>query len=136
MKVTFINEPLLQPVGDGAEWLLASDFHVRIEDGEEGGDAPIALTVPMGFYTDLASVPRLPGAYMLFAGRARRSAILHDYLYEMRYPREWADAAFRAAMRAEGVGMFARWSMWAGVRLGGGAIYAARAPKTDNFNPG
>lgn len=134
MQVTFINEPRLQILGNGSEWLLAEDFHVRIESGD--GDEPIAFTIPAGFSTDLASVPRLPVAHMLFAGRARRSAILHDYLYEMRYPREWADAAFRAAMQAEGVGVFARWSMWAGVRVGGGAIYAARAPKTDNFNPG
>lgn len=126
MIVTFINEPLLRPVGASDEWVLCEDFHVRIDSGDTG-DAPLALVVPKGFSTDLASVPRLPGAYLLFGGKARRSAILHDWLYEHRYPREWADDVFRAAMQHE-VGAFARYVMWLGVRLGGGAYYADRVP--------
>jgi hypothetical protein len=33
------------------------------------------------FYTDLASVPRLPVIYELWGNRAHREAVLHDYLY-------------------------------------------------------
>ena len=139
MQVTFINEPRLQILGNGSEWLLAEDFHVRIESGD--GDEPIAFTIPAGFSTDLASVPRLPVVHMLFAGRARRSAILHDWLYVSRYPRGWADDVFRAAMRNEDVGALARWFMWAGVRIGGGPIYAAHDakpdpdPRPEHYNP-
>ena len=124
MIVEFLNEPMLQPVGVSDEWVLCDPFLVRIDSGDPA-DAPLSLTVPKGFSTDLASVPRLPGAYLLFGGKARRSAILHDYLYELRYPRDWADDVFRAAMVHE-VGAFARYVMWLGVRLGGGAYYADR----------
>lgn len=126
MNVEFVNEPLLSPVGVRDEWVLREDFHVRIDSGD-AADAPLALVVPKGFSTDLASVPRLPGAYVLFGGKARRSAILHDYLYELRYPRAWADDVFRAAMAHE-VGPVARYVMWLGVRLGGGTYYADRVP--------
>ena len=135
MRVMFLTEPRLQTSGNGAQWLLAEPFVVWIESGDSG-DAPIVLTVPTGFNTDLASVPRLPGAYLLFAGRARRSAILHDYLYELRFPRAWADAVFRAAMVEEDVGPLARWAMWLGVRIGGGRIYDAHAaPEPDPYQP-
>ena len=119
MKVTFINEPSLAPVGIGDEWVLLEDFHVQIDSGDD----LLTISVPKGFSTDLASVPRLPGTYLLFAGKARRSAILHDWLYSMRYPRAWADGVFRAAMANE-VGAVSRTLMWLGVRLGGGAYYA------------
>lgn len=132
MRVRFLTEPQLRPTGDGEQWELLDDFVVLIED-DSTAPAPglRTIVVPGGFATDLASVPRLPGAYLLFAGRARRSAILHDWLYEQRYSRAWADAVFRAAMAAEDVGPASRWAMWAGVRLGGASIYADRAPADD-----
>lgn len=119
ITVTFLIDPLLRPLGNRNEWELVDNFTVRIE--EDGKPAEI-VTVPRGFTTDLASVPRLPGAYLLFANRARRSAILHDYLYSQHRPRKWADAVFNAAMKNE-VSFLPRFFMWLGVRIGGGAYY-------------
>ena len=114
--------------------MLIEPFEVEIEE-DDGSTTHIV--VPAGTNTDLASVPRLPWAYMLFANRGRRSAILHDYLYETRRPRAWADAVFREALRNEDVGAFSRFFMWLGVRVGGGSHYedadAGKAP--DPFNP-
>lgn len=138
MRVVFINEPALAPVGWKDEWVLLDDFYVRIED-DEGMDIPFSLVIKKGFSTDLASVPRLPGAYLLFANRARRSAILHDFLYEQRFPREWADRVFRAAMKNEDVGAVSRFFMWLGVRVAGGAYYtevAGDKPPVDPYNLG
>lgn len=122
MKVTFVNEPTIKPVGNGDEWMLCDDFFVRV-DSEDAGDPPVTFTVPMGSTTDLASVPRLPGAYLLFGGRARRSAILHDWLYENRFPRKWADDVFRAAMKEEEINPVTSFLMWLGVRVGGASYY-------------
>lgn len=122
MKVTFHNSPKLQPIGNGDEWELCDPFTVRIDTDD--GDDSLTLTVPSGFSTDLASVPRLPGAYLVFNGKGRRSAILHDYLYSEHYPRKWADQVFLAAMMNE-VGIFSRRLMYWAVRLGGGAYYAS-----------
>lgn len=131
MKVEFLNRPDLTPVGNDNGWQLLQDFHVRIDS--ESGDAPWEITIPAGFDTDLASVPRLPGAYLLFGNKARRSAILHDYLYSEKWPREAADLAFREAMKNE-VDTFTRFAMWAAVRVGGGAYYAEKVGPS-NIHP-
>ena len=124
MKVAFINQPRMEPLADD-QWRLIDKFEARVacDDGQ-----PVYITVPPGFETDLASVPRLPLTYMLFGGRARRSAILHDWLYRDQWPRKWADEVFLAAMEAEGVGWATRWAMYLGVRVGGGAYYARHNP--------
>lgn len=139
MQIRFLNEPQLRPLAGATHWELTADFLALLEgDPATPPGAPDwrILIVPAGFETDLASVPRLPGAYLLFAGRARRSAILHDWLYDQRHPRAWADAVFRAAMAAENVAPLTRWAMWAGVRLGGAGIYAERATtESDPYHP-
>lgn len=134
MKVTFLNEPHLAIVGNGDTWRLTEPFEVEIEEDDGRIER---IIVPAGMDTDLASVPRLPGAYLLFANRGRRSAILHDYLYAAHRPRAWADAVFREAMRNEGVGFFSRFFMWLGVRIGGGSHYeAASTPSPESISRG
>lgn len=119
MKVTYITEPSLSPVGFESEWRLNADWVVHLDD--EDGKQEI-FAIPAGFTTDLASVPRLPVAFLLFGAEARRAAILHDWLYQHHYPRAMADNIFYAAMEGE-VSGWKRWIMWAAVRVGGGAYY-------------
>ena len=38
-------------------------------------------TVPIGFITDFASVPRLPLVFWLFGEVTHEAAVVHDYLY-------------------------------------------------------
>lgn len=91
----------------------------------ESDVAKRTITVPAGFPTDLASVPRLPVVYALCGGVARRAAVVHDYLYTSgRASREIADAVFREASEVIGVPWWCRWMMWAGVRVGGGSHYS------------
>ena len=79
-----------------------------------------AIVVPAGFVTDYSSVPRLPFMYWFFGGRAKRPAVIHDYLYATQHlPRQLADAIFYEAMQLDGRRWAQRWSMWAGVRAGG-----------------
>jgi len=66
------------------------------------------VTVPAGFVTDFASVPRAPIAFWLAGDTAHASAVVHDYLVRVAYPQcrvSWRVAAdvFREAMRHEGV---------------------------------
>ncbi len=86
------------------------------------------ITVPTGFTTDFASVPRLPLAYLLFGGDVgdNAAAVVHDWLYSQgKVPRATCDAVFREAMQAEGVAGWRCWPMWFGVRLFGGSHYVA-----------
>ena len=120
MKVVFLNRPALEPI-DGDRWRLFSPFAVSI-DGTY-------YEVPGGFQSDLDSVPRLPFAYWLAKGRARLSAILHDWLYSIKAPRKWADEVLYAAMEAEGVKQPFRSMIYAGVRAGGWYAYSQKDGK-------
>ena len=43
------------------------------------------ITVPTGFLTDFASVPRMPFVFLLFGDVAHEAAVIHDYLYKARW---------------------------------------------------
>jgi hypothetical protein len=125
-SLAFHSELDARFIGDN-EWRLLSDFKAKVfhREGDEEW-----LIVPEGFEWDGASVPRVPFAYMLFGGRARRSALLHDFLYSQRRDRDFADAVFLAAMRHE-ENAFTRAFMHAGVRIGGWVAYLNK-PKDDS----
>ncbi len=106
---------------DGNKWRLARPFTAKITF--DTPEVEEILMVPEGFVTDLASVPRLPFMFWLLGDRAHRSAVLHDYLYRLRRNREFADAVFYAAMRAEKLNGVQRGLMWLGVRVGGWPAY-------------
>ncbi|MGF6549288.1 DUF1353 domain-containing protein [Paraburkholderia youngii] len=78
------------------------------------------FTVPTGFLTDLASVPRIPIAYLLAGGTSNEASVVHDFLYSTQpVTRAIADAVLREASAVTGVPAWRRWLMWAGVRVGG-----------------
>jgi len=117
-----------------AEFITALDA-VCIEDGTWRLAQPLVyesdligpVTVPAGFETDFASVPRVPVAYMLFGDRAHHEAVIHDYLYRLDsnpvVEREVADKVFMEAMEVRGKGWFVRNAMYLGVRIGGWTAY-------------
>lgn len=131
MKVNFLT--LLQVIkGSGDRWKLAEPFSAYLDTDElhrakVPGAVGYMLTVPAGFEMDFASVPRIPFAYWLVGNVAHRSAVLHDYLYAVRAPRELADQVFRAAMEAEGIPAWRRSLMYSAVRAFGGSYYEERA---------
>lgn len=126
-----------------------TDLLSATEIGEAGGravwrlDKPLCfflhgsrtITVPAGFETDLASVPRLPIIYGIWGDRAHREAVLHDYCYRrysiVRGPgekfseiaREDADWYFRLAMISRGQPCYIYQPMYWAVRLAGGSSY-------------
>ena len=85
------------------------------------------ITVPAGFETDFASVPRVPIAYTLFGDRAHRESVVHDYLYRIdAVPPATYDQAndvFLEAMECRGKSWFVRKIMYWGVCVGGFTSY-------------
>jgi hypothetical protein len=79
--------------------------------------------VPIGFKTDLDSVPRIPIFYMLFKGRTRCAAIVHDYLYSRGFDRKAADEIFLQLMELERVRRRYRLPIYAAVRVFGWSRY-------------
>lgn len=100
---------------------------------EVGNWRSFTFTVPAGFETDLASIPRPFWAIPGFSpfDRIARPAVLHDYLYTFGaiagYTRADADDILAAAMLADGEGWFVRHVVWAAVRVGARSHWKAAA---------
>jgi hypothetical protein len=78
------------------------------------------ITVPLGFVTDLASVPRLLWNVLPPMGGYSDAAVVHDFLYATNgLARGQADAVLREAMEVCGVRPWQRWLIYRGVRAGG-----------------
>ena len=87
------------------------------------------LTVPAGFITDFASVPRMPFIYWFAGGATEAPAVLHDWFYRtctLKVSRKQADDLLYEAIVARGYSRFRGWLMWAGVRVGGYWSYETR----------
>lgn len=123
MSARFLDELELCEADDDVDdgvWCLAKPLSYSSDV------AGRVITVPAGFRTDLASVPRLPVVYWLCGGRANKPAVVHDFLYSTGLiARDIADAVFLEAMCVVGVPFAYRRLMWAGVRLGGASHYVA-----------
>lgn len=111
----FVTDPVVIILGPN-RFKLAEDFIYKVYD--------YTRIVPADFESDLDSIPRIPFAYMLLKNRCPRSAILHDYEYEIaELPREICDAIFLCSMESEGMPAWARNMNYAGVRIGGASHY-------------
>ena len=114
MKPHFIHDLELRPLDDGRNFRLVHGI---------GFWTPRTglVSVPGGFVTDLASVPRIFWSILPPFGKYDDAAVIHDWLYRTHlFPRAVADATLLHGMKVKGVSFWARWTIWAAVRLFGG----------------
>jgi hypothetical protein len=117
MEVCFLT-PLQVEAVDDTYWRVLTGFQISIETRNRMG----YLTVPAGFTTDFASVPRVPFAYWLFGNVTHKPAVIHDYLYTIggtQRQREYADNVFFHAMLADKESRIKASAMFRAVRLFG-----------------
>ena len=84
------------------------------------------ITVPRGFITDGASVPRIFWSIFSPYGDYFDAAIIHDYLYTKRnkvYSRKQSDLIFKEAMYNSGISWITREIIFRGVILFGGKSF-------------
>jgi hypothetical protein len=92
------------------------------------GQAFQRVTVPRGFCTDLASIPRIFWSLLPRTGRYAYGAIVHDYLYWVQTnTRKEADRIFHTGMRDAGVKRFTAFVMYAAVRIFGASPWRSNA---------
>ncbi len=88
------------------------------------------IEVPRGFYTDLASVPKVPFVYETWGNKSHYEAVLHDYLYRIdSVPQATcaqANDVFFEAMAVRNKGVCVRYPMYWGVAIGGRFSYHKR----------
>lgn len=93
------------------------------------------VTVPTGFSTDLASVPKVLWNVLPPMGNYSDAAVIHDWLYQHNgVTRGQADAVLNEAMEVCGVGRWTRWVIYSGVRVGGWKPWGAYREK-DKVTP-
>lgn len=89
---------------------------------------PETIIVPVGFWTDFASIPRgVPLIYALLGGRAKEPAVIHDWIYYSAITdKDTADKILKEAMgicEVDGKRVYPDWMIsifyW-GVRIAGG----------------
>ena len=119
----FTENLVVSPLPDGRTWVLRKDFSYDV--GKENSGETI--TVPSGFITDFASVPRLLWGIFPRWGKYGNAAVVHDYLYwvqEEKYPRKKVDEIFLEGMRdALAVGTIKANLLYYSVRAGGRAAW-------------
>lgn len=128
MGNNFLGDLIARQLADGYTWELYEGFVYRI--GQPDGCQ--FVSIPKGFVTDFASIPR--GLWNLFppaAGKHSKAAVVHDAIYktgciscdgrtDLRLvTRGEADEIFYEAMEVNGVSWLARWVIYLGVRFGG-----------------
>lgn len=88
------------------------------------------IVVPERFFTDFASVPRIPIVFMLWGDRAHREAVIHDYLYRIdsspAVSCSMANKVFNEVMVCRGKERKVRLPMYWGVVLGGWTAHHKR----------
>ena len=90
------------------------DYHVGTEESEE------IITIPLGFLTDFASVPRIFWCIFPPDGEYTQAAVVHDYIYSKQlYTRKKCDSIFIEAMGVLGVSLWKRRIMYRAVRMFG-----------------
>ena len=116
----FLSELDVRLLDSDKIWILDSPLIYR-------SDLLGMVTVPEGFQSDFASVPRLPIVYTFFGDRAHRESVLHDYLYcKDSIPLATygqANKVFLEAMTVRGKSLFVRKAMYWGVCIGGFTHY-------------
>ena len=133
MAAAFLDDLVGAPLPGRDLFVLGAPFRYRTGAGR-------LVTVPAGFETDFASVPRLLRAIIDPTKlESAWAAVVHDYLYQQGpdapyrleetgesargFSRSEADDIFHEALRLLGIDPFDAWTMWAGVRAGGWATW-------------
>lgn len=116
-NITFLNEPLLEPVGDN---LFELQRNFKAFDGHR------TIIVPKGFVTDFASIPRIFWPVLNpVEFKTIPPAILHDFMYSCPndIPRAEADSIFYSALIDNLVNPVKAYAYYLAVRIAGFRYY-------------
>jgi hypothetical protein len=112
-KGKFLTRLFLTPLADGRNWRVGRPFAYVTSWRWQ-------FTVPTGFKTDLASIPRIFWNILPPFGKYTEAAVLHDWLYRTHLvPRPDADEVLLEAMELGHTGRVTRWVIYIAVRLFG-----------------
>lgn len=118
--VKFTDLIVVKLLPDGRNYQLYTPFYFYFDENkkEEG------ITIPAGFITDFASIPRVFWSILPPVGNYAAAALVHDYLYgngiSLGMKRKFCDEMLLEGMRALKVSRAVRYVMYCAVRVFGG----------------
>jgi hypothetical protein len=122
----FTESLVVTPLADGKTWIILNEFGYEI--GEEGSGN--IINVPIGTYTDFASIPRPLWAVFPRWGKYGNAAVIHDWMYwNQSRSRKEADDIFLEGMEVLEVPNWKRNTIYRAVRLFGGSAWRANKRK-------
>ncbi len=93
------------------------------------------IVVPVGFFTDFASIPRIGIIYAMLGDTAHEPAVIHDFCYYLgALTRRTSDDVLLEAMGVIGLPWWRRWPIYLGVRAGGWYAWNDHRKKGDPAN--
>lgn len=111
------TRPLIVEVPDKGNDIVAEPFHFWRGDDEATGEH---ITVPKGFRTDYASVPRVLRSFLSPKKKIAKPAVIHDYLYSTgSVSKKEADTIFLEAMKVNKVNPIKRFVYYQAVNIFG-----------------
>lgn len=126
------GKPRLMPLDESLDcptWVGVKDCHYHSDRYN------IDIDIPKGTVSDLASVPRWPGAYEIAGGQANSASYVHDFMYRTKcVTKEMADKIFYDCMVETRVQLWRAKLMYDAVCMFGDSSYgkklAIRLPDT------
>ena len=113
-----------------AFWYMSGPITWRPDDPGQGLPS---VSVPIGFVTDFASIPRALWTTLPRDGDYVWAAVVHDYLYWYQTTtKEVADNVLNAAMGNLNIPTVTRFAIYQGVAVGGGPSWANNAQLRKN----
>jgi hypothetical protein len=111
-----------RPFTDGLHWIVKEPMTYIVGVSKE------SVTVPVGFVTDMASIPPSLQSIIQQNGRYLLPAVVHDYLYwKQTCTRAQADGIMRLAMIEQNVSIVHRAPIYDVLRLAGGFAWDGNA---------
>jgi hypothetical protein len=115
---TAIDPVAVQPFASHDQFILLDNLSYKM------GSSNAVLTVPAGFVTDYASIPRGFWSIAPKQDTYSEAAIVHDYLYwTQSCTRSQADNIFYIAMKEASVNPIRRWFIYRAVQVAGQASW-------------
>lgn len=119
MASGFLSSLIVSPSGDN-KWILRDSLIFNYVNG----GVTSTITVPSGFVSDLASIPKVLRPVLNRNGKSRSPSVLHDYLYSTaKYSRKESDCIYYKALRSVGMSWVVANVYHLGVRLFGSSSY-------------
>ena len=110
----FKETMVISPLSDGKTWKMLSELRYEVGRPDSGD----VVEVPIGFYTDFASIPHIFWLILPRWGKYGYAAVIHDFLYsDQTRTRLEADQIFLEAITLREVSETKKYAIYWTIRL-------------------